>query len=84
MGYERHDLGVSLPGFYKNIADRSKYTYRSLVPGAKYVLVAQGLTGLQNEIKLTMNVTRTEWKTDEIGELEALLGTKLMYTYLFI
>jgi hypothetical protein len=67
VGYERHDLGVSLPGFYKNIADRSKYTYRSLVPGAKYVLVAQGLTGLQNEIKLTMNVTRTEWKTDEIA-----------------
>ena len=45
VGYERHDLGVTLQGEYANIFRCAQHTFSSLVPGARYTVVVQGLTG---------------------------------------
>ena len=41
VGYERHDLGVTLQGEYANIFRRTQHTFSSLVPGARYTVVVQ-------------------------------------------
>ena len=44
VGYERHDLGVTLQGEYANIGRHAQHTFSSLVPGARYTVVVQGLS----------------------------------------
>ena len=45
MGYERQDLGVTIQGKYASIGKRTQHTFSSLVPGARYTVVVQGLKG---------------------------------------
>ena len=64
VGYERHDLGVTLQGEYANIVRRtlSKHTFSSLVPGARYTVVVQWsldkskLQGVNQNLPLIRNL----------------------------
>ena len=66
VGYERHDLGVTLQGEYKNIFRRMQHTFSSLVPGARYTVVVQGLTAAAGD--RSQHVTRRDVKTNETSE----------------
>ena len=66
VGYERHDLGVTLQGEYANIATRTQHTFSSLVPGARYTVVVQGLTAAVGD--RSQHVTRRDVKTEENGQ----------------
>ena len=66
VGYERHVLGVTLQGEYVNIFRRTQHTFSSLVPGARYTVVVQGLTGSVG--KRSQHVTRRDFKTVETGQ----------------
>ena len=66
IGYERHDLGVTLQGEYANIDRRTEHTFSSLVPGARYTVVVQGLTAAVGE--RSQHVTRRDVKTEEKGQ----------------
>ena len=66
VGYERHDLGVTLQGEYANIFTRTNHTFSSLVPGARYTVVVQGLTKAAGDRR--QHVTRREFKTEETSE----------------
>ena len=43
VGYERHVFGVTLQGWYRLIGTSRQHTFSSLVPGARYTVVVQGL-----------------------------------------
>ena len=66
VGYERHDLGVTLQGEYVNIFRRTQHTFSSLVPGARYTVVVQGLTAAAGD--RSEHVTRRDFKTEETSE----------------
>ena len=68
IGYERHDLGVTLQGEYENIIGESntQHTFSSLVPGARYTVVVQGLGGQSGD--RSQHVTRKDVKTMESSE----------------
>ena len=66
VGYERRDLGVTLQGEYKNIFRRTEHTFSSLVPGARYTVVVQGLTAAVGD--RSQHVTRKDFKTTEKGQ----------------
>ena len=66
VGYERHDLGVTLQGEYANIGRRTQHTFSSLVPGARYTVVVQGLTAAAGD--RSEHVTREDVKTEEKGQ----------------
>ena len=66
VGYERHDLGVTLQGEYANIGKSTQHTFSSLVPGARYTVVVQGLTGRVGN--RSQHVTRRDFKTEEKGQ----------------
>ena len=66
VGYERHDLGVTLQGEYANIFKRTEHTFSSLVPGARYTIVVQGVTGAVGD--RSQHVTRRDFKTVEKGQ----------------
>ena len=68
VGYERHDLGVTLQGEYANIARRTEHTFSSLVPGASYTVVVQGLHASANDGQRSQHVTRRDFKTNEKGQ----------------
>ena len=65
VGYERHDFGVTLQGEYANIERSTQHTFSSLVPGARYTVVVQGLTGAKGD--RSEHVTRRDFKTEEKG-----------------
>ena len=66
VGYERHDLGVTLQGEYENIVRRTQHTFSSLVPGARYTVVVQGLGGQSGD--RSQHVTRKDVETMESSE----------------
>ena len=66
VGYERHVFGVTLQGRYKNYETSRQYTFSSLVPGARYTVVAQGLSGAV--VDRSQHVTRRDVKTTETSE----------------
>ena len=66
VGYERHDLGVTLQGEYANIFECTQHTLSSLVPGARYTVVVQGLSAVAGD--RSQNVTRGDFKTEETSE----------------
>ena len=66
VGYERHVFGVTLQGWYKNIETSRQYTFSSLVPGARYTVVVQGLSGAAGD--RSQHVTRRDVKTTEKSE----------------
>ena len=74
VGYERHDLGVTLQGEYANILRRTQHTFSSLVPGARYTVVVQRLSGRANEGQRSQHVTRRDVKTTETSE-----GYKILF-----
>ena len=74
VGYERHDLGVTLQGEYANIERRTQHKFSSLVPGARYTVVVQGLTGAVGD--RSQHVTRRDVKTEEKGQ-----GNILTFTF---
>ena len=65
VGYERHDLGVTLQGEHANIWKRTQHTFSSLVPGARYTVVVQGLSASVGD--RSQQVTRVDFKTIETG-----------------
>ena len=67
IGYERHDLGVTLQGEYANIRRRTEHTFSSLVPGARYTVVVQGLFASARGGQRSQHVTRRDVKTEEKG-----------------
>ena len=69
VGYERHDLGVTLQGEYSNIVRHTQHTFSSLVPGARYTVVVQGLTASANGAQRSQHVTRRYVKTEEKGQV---------------
>ena len=78
VGYERHDLGVTLQGEYTNIFTHTQHTFSSLVPGARYTVVVQGVSGLAGD--RSQHVTREDVKTTETG-----VGySKLIITHYFL
>ena len=79
VGYERHDLGVILQGEYANILRRTQYTFSSLVPGAKYTVVVQGLHASANGRQRSQHVTRRDFKTKVKGQ-----GNITFYLSIFI
>ena len=62
MGYERQDLGVTIQGEYANIWKRTQHTFSSLVPGARYTVVVQGLSGTSDR---SQYITRRDIVTME-------------------
>ena len=68
VGYERHDLGVTLQGEYANIFRRTEHTFSSLVPGARYTVVVQGLTGGVRGGQRSQHVTRRDVQTEQKGQ----------------
>ena len=68
VGYERHDLGVTLQGEYANNFRRTEHTFSSLVPGARYTVVVQGLTGGVRGGQRSQHVTRRDVQTEEKGQ----------------
>ena len=64
-GYERHDLGVTLQGQYAHIFRSTQHTFSSLVPGARYTVVVQGLTGSVGD--RSQHVTRRDVNSGEKG-----------------
>ena len=66
VGYERYVFGVTLQGEYANIVRRTQHTFSSLVPGARYTVVAQGLSGTAGD--RSQHVTRRDVKTTEKSE----------------
>ena len=66
VGYERHVFGVTLQGEYRSIGTRRQHTISSLVPGARYTVVVQGLSGTAGD--RSQHVTRIDVKTIETGE----------------
>ena len=71
VGYERHDLGVTLQGEYANIFRSTQHTFSSLVPGARYTVVVQGLTGSAGD--MSQHVTRRDFKTKETSECNNII-----------
>ena len=67
VGYERHDLGVTLQGEYANIVRRTQHTFSSLVPGARYTVVVQGFH--KSAGPRSQHVTRRDVETEEIGNI---------------
>ena len=68
IGYERHDLGVTLQGEYANIKKETQHTFSSLVPGARYTVVVQGLSPSANGGQRSQHVTRSDFKTNVKGQ----------------
>ena len=68
VGYERHDLGVTLQGEYVNIFRRTEHTFSSLVPGARYTVVVQGLHESANGGQRSQHVTRRDFQTKVKGQ----------------
>ena len=66
IGYEHHDLGVTLQGEYANIVRRTQHTFSSLVPGARYTVVVQGLTVVAGP--RSQHVTRRDVQTEVKGQ----------------
>ena len=66
VGYEHHVFGVTLHGKYRNILTRRQYTFSSLVPGARYTVVVQELSGTAGD--RSQHVTRRDVKTTETSE----------------
>ena len=66
VGYERHDLGVTLQGEYANIFTHRQHTFSSLVPGARYTVVVQGLS--RRAGPRSQHVTRKDVRTEETSE----------------
>ena len=66
VGYERHVFGVTLQGRYKNYETSRQFTFSSLVPGARYTVVAQGLSG--TAVDRSQHVTRRDVKTTDKSE----------------
>ena len=79
VGYERHDLGVTLQGEYANIKRRTERTFSSLVPGARYTVVVQGLSPSANGANRSQHVTRRDFKTKVKGQ-----GNITFYLSIFI
>ena len=79
VGYERHDLGVTLQGEYTNIFRHTEHTFSSLVPGARYTVVMQGLTVSANGRQRSQHVTRRDFKTKVKGQ-----GNITFYLSIFI
>ena len=74
VGYERHVFGVTLQGEYANIFRSTQHTFSSLVPGARYTVVVQGLSGTAGD--RSQYVTRRDVKTIETSEGYSKLITK--------
>ena len=68
VGYERHDLGVTLQGEYANIKKSKQHTFSSLVPGARYTVVVLGLSPSANGRQRSQHVTRRDFKTKVKGQ----------------
>ena len=66
VGYERHVFGVTLQGEYRLILTSRQYTLSSLVPGARYTVVVQGLSGTARD--RSQHFTRRDVKTIETSE----------------
>ena len=79
VGYERHDLGVTLQGEYVNNERRTQHTFSSLVPGARYTVVVQGVTPSAMGRQRSQHVTRRDFKTKVKGQ-----GNITFYLSLFI
>ena len=79
VGYERHDLGVTLQGEYVNIERHRQNTFSSLVPGASYTVVVQGLHKSVIEGQRSQHVTRRDFKTKVKGQ-----GNITLYSSIFI
>ena len=62
IGYERHDLGVTVQGKYVNIGRNIRHAFRGLVPGAKYTVVIIGLGGTTT-LERSKNITRRSFTT---------------------
>ena len=79
VGYERHDLVVTLQGEYANIVKHTERTFSSLVPGARYTVVVQGLSPSANGGRRSRHVTRRDFRTKEKGQ-----GNITFYLSIFI
>ena len=73
VGYERHVFGVTLQGEYANICRSTQHTISSLVPGARYTVVVQGVSGTADD--RSQHVTRRDVKTTETSESYSILIT---------
>ena len=82
VGYERHDLGVTLQGEYTNIVRRTQHTFSSLVPGARYTVVVQGLS--ERAGPRSQHVTRRDVKTEEKGQGNVPFYLSISILYLIL
>ena len=64
IGYERHDLGVTLQGKYVYVERETRHTIRGLVPGANYTVVILGLGGTST-LERSKNITRRSFRTKQ-------------------
>ena len=77
VGYERHDLGVTLQGEYANIGRSTQHTFSSLVPGARCTVVVQGFSASAGP--RSQHVKSRDVRTEEIG-----VGYSKLPQYLFL
>ena len=57
---------MTLQGEYANIFRRTQHTFSSLVPGARYTVVLQGLTDRAGD--RSHHITRRDFKSEEKGQ----------------
>ena len=81
VGYERHDLGVTLQGEYANIFTSTEHTFSSLVPGARYTVVVQGLSPAVTGGKRSQHVTRRDFKTKVKGQGNITFHLSIFISY---
>ena len=84
VGYERHDLGVTLQGEYANIRRSTQLTFSSLVPGARYTVVVQGFHESAGD--RSQHVTRRDVTTEEIGQgnIPFYLSMSIFYVIILV
>ena len=81
VGYERHDLGVTLQGEYANIFRRTERTFSSLVPGARYTVVVQGVTTSVTGRQRSQHVTRRDFITKVKGQGNITFHLNIFISY---
>ena len=79
VGYERHVFGVTLQGEYRNFQTSRQYTFSSLVPGARYTVLVQGVSGAAGD--RSQLVTRRDVKTKETSEYSEYSEYMLCYNF---
>ena len=83
IGYHRLNFGVPVVGEYTNNLDKSSRTLSSLVPGAKYMIMAWGIGGI-NDKSRSQSAALIEVTTTDQSKLMGMYMTNKHVHHLII